>query len=133
MRVDADGHRIPLFERDVYGRRRKRAAMAMQDAALDVLVVTAPENIYYLTGLDHFGYFAFHMLVMAVDADPVLVARQMEQVTTSRDVPDADSRGYGHNDDLPGHCVAVIRSVAPRPPRSGLQPGSLDVIPAAAL
>ena len=36
--------------------RRKRAAMAMQDAGLDILVVTAPENIYYLTGLDHFGY-----------------------------------------------------------------------------
>ncbi len=133
MRVDADGHRIPLFERDVYGRRRKRAAMAMQDAGLDVLVVTAPENIYYLTGLDHFGYFAFHMLVMAVDADPVLVARQMEQVTISRDVPDVDFRGYGDNDDLPGHCVEVIRSVAPRPQRIGLELGSLYLIPGVAL
>src|SRR5690606_13984353 len=94
MRVDAHGQRIPFFDRGVYRRRRERAAAALQEAGLDFLVVTAPENIYYLTGLDHFGYCAFHMLVMAADADPVLVARRMEQLTISRDVGDIEFRGY---------------------------------------
>lgn len=132
MRVDAHGQRIPLFDRGVYRRRRERAAAALQEAGLDVLVVTAPENIYYLTGLDHFGYFAFHMLVMAADADPVLVARRMEQLTISRDVGDIEFRGYGDDEDLARLCSEVVGSVTPRPQRIGMELANLYLIPAVA-
>ena len=129
MRVNAHGLRIPLFDRDTYRRRRERAVETMQEGGLEVLVVTAPENIYYLTGLDHFGYFAFHMLVLTADGDPVLVARRMEQVTIGRDVPEITFHGYGDNDDLPGRCVEVIRSACPTPQRIGLESNNLYLVP----
>ena len=36
----------------------------MRSAGLAGLCVTGPEDIYYLTGLNHQGYFAFTMLVL---------------------------------------------------------------------
>ncbi|HEX2155063.1 MAG TPA: Xaa-Pro peptidase family protein [Acidimicrobiia bacterium] len=133
MRANTLGFRIPLFERDVFSRRRERAAAAVRQAGLDVLLVTIPENIYYLIGLDHFGYFAFHMLVIPKEGEPVLVARKMEHVTIGRDVPDLIFEGYGDNDDLPGHCVDVIRSAAGQPGRIGMEETSLYLIPTVAL
>ena len=52
MRANTLGYRIPLFERSVFARRREAAAAAVREAELDVLLVTVPENIYYLVGLD---------------------------------------------------------------------------------
>lgn len=132
MRANTLGYRIPLFPRDVFARRRQRLAEAVRAAGLDVLLVTIPENIYYLIGLDHFGYFAFHMLVIPAAAEPVLVARKMEHVTIGRDVPDLRFEGYGDNDDLPGHCVDVIRSVVPEPKRIGMEETSLFLLPTVA-
>jgi Xaa-Pro dipeptidase len=133
MRANTLGYRIPLFPRDVFAQRRERVAAAVREAGLDVLLVTIPENIYYLIGLDHFGYFAFHMVVIPASGDPVLVARKMEHVTIGRDVPDLRFVGYGDNDDLPQHCVDVIHSVAPEPTRIGMEETSLFLIPTVAL
>lgn len=129
MRTTTLGHRIPLFGREVYADRRRRLADAVSDAGLDVLVVTVPENIYHLIGLDHFGYFAFHMLVVPADGDPVLVARGMEHVTIGRDVPDIVFAGYGDGDDLVRHCVEIVGSVAAPGDGVGLEASSLYLVP----
>jgi Xaa-Pro dipeptidase len=117
MRATTLGYRIPLFERDVYYERRNRIAEAVGTAGLDVVLVTVPENIYWLIGLDHFGYFAFHVLIIPAEGDPVLVARKMEHVTIGRDVPDLDFDGYGDHDDVPAHCVSVLSARLPHPQR----------------
>lgn len=133
MRTTNLGHRIPLFDREVYARRRARAAEAVAVAGLDVLLVTIPENIYYLIGLDHFGYFAFHMLVVPAEGESVLVARRMEHVTIGRDVPDLRFEGYGDQDDLATHCLQVVMSVVPNAARVGMELSSLYLIPTVAM
>ena len=52
-----------------------RAAMAVRGLA--AVALTSPENVYYLLGLDHLGYFAFTMLVLPADGEPLLVTREM--------------------------------------------------------
>ena len=42
------------------------------------MVVTGPENIYYLTGQQTPGYYTFQALVLPVDGEPVFVVRQLE-------------------------------------------------------
>ncbi|MEX2653835.1 MAG: Xaa-Pro peptidase family protein [Acidimicrobiia bacterium] len=128
MRTTTLGYRIPLFDRSVYAERRDRVAAAVRDADLDVMAVTVPEHIYWLIGLDHFGYFAFHLLVIPADGEPVLVARKMEHVTIGRDVPDLDFAGYGDHDDVTQHCVDVIRSLVPSAKRIGLEESSLYLL-----
>lgn len=133
MRANTLGYRIPLFGREIYADRRAVAAAAVAEAGLDVLLVTIPENIYYLIGLDHFGYFAAHLLVVPAEGDPVLVARKMEHVTIGRDVPDLEFDGYGDHDDVAAHCLGVLGRVVPGANRIGLEESSLYLVPTVAL
>lgn len=128
-RTTPDGFRRPLFSREVFASRRRNTQQAMQDAGIDLLAITSPENIYYLTGLDHFGYFALHLLLVPADDEAVLVARRMEHVTVSRDVPDLHCASYGDEDDLAAHCVRVARSMAPEGSVLGLEARSIYLPP----
>jgi len=53
-----------------------RASMVARD--IDALVVTGPENIYWLCGRQTAGYFAFQALVMTAEGAPTLLVRQLE-------------------------------------------------------
>ena len=68
----------------------------MAESDLDVCLISTPENIFYLTGLDHWGYFTPHLLLVAAKGEIVLVTRAMEQVTIARQVRNA--RFVGHED-----------------------------------
>src|SRR6056297_2069163 len=74
-----------------------RAKMAGAD--LDALLVSVPENIYYLTGLDHWGFFACHLLLVPREGEMILCARAMEGVTFQNQVTNAQF--YGHADHEP--------------------------------
>ena len=72
--------RNPFSEAEIAGRLWK-ARKALAERALDAAVFASPENIFYLTGLDHWGYFAPHLLIVTLDRQAVLVTRSMEKVT----------------------------------------------------
>lgn len=75
---------------------RRLAALRSGLAArqLAAAVIAQPENVFYLTGLDHWGYFAPHLLIVPADGTPVLVTRAMERVTIERQVRAATFRGH---------------------------------------
>jgi Xaa-Pro dipeptidase len=66
----------------------------MAERDLDGCLVSAPENIYYLTGLEHQGYFAYELLVVPREGDLFLVARQMERATLRDQIPWVTHVGY---------------------------------------
>jgi Xaa-Pro dipeptidase len=84
-----------------------RAAMAKADA--DLLLLSAPENIFYLTGLDHWGYFAPHILIVPPTGEMVLVTRAMEKVTVAHQVRNARFEGHGDQETV---ADAVGRALA---------------------
>src|SRR3990170_2830155 len=59
----------------------------MRDRGIAALCLVGPENIYYLTGLDHQGHFAFTMLVVPPDGPLTIVARAMERETLAAQLP----------------------------------------------
>jgi Xaa-Pro dipeptidase len=97
------------FSKEEYDTRlaAARRAMAARDVAF--LLVSAPENIFYLTGLDHWGYFAPHILVVPADGEMLLVARAMERVTIANQVRNA--RFEGHRDSETA-ADAVVRALS---------------------
>jgi Xaa-Pro dipeptidase len=97
------------FSREEYDARLAavRRAMGVRDVAF--LLVSAPENIFYLTGLDHWGYFAPHILVVPADGEMLLVARAMERVTIANQVQNA--RFEGHRDSETA-ADAVVRALS---------------------
>jgi len=57
------------FSAAEYSDRLESVRAAMHRAGLDVLVVTSPDNAYYLTGYDSLGYYQFQAMVIQADRD----------------------------------------------------------------
>jgi Xaa-Pro dipeptidase len=99
--IASDEPAAPYFEEQEFDRRHDAVRRAIGEGGLGHLLVSAPENIFYLTGLDHWGYFAPHLLVVPADGEMVLLTRAMERVTIANQVKNA--RFEGHHD---GETVA---------------------------
>jgi Xaa-Pro dipeptidase len=83
-----------FFSPREYQGRLERTREAMAKRGLDALLVSSPENVYYLCGLDHMGYFAFQALVVPREGRPLLVTRAMEKAIVRDQVPDVVHVGY---------------------------------------
>lgn len=86
--------------------RAVRANMAARD--LDALLLVSPENIYYLVGLSHQGYFAFTLLLFPRVGRPQVVTRSMERVTLMQQAPDVEHVGFDDHEE-PGE--ATVRAI----------------------
>lgn len=82
---------------------RVRVEMVRRD--LDVAILSTPENVFYLTGLDHWGYFAPHLLVVPLEGEMTLITRVMERVTIEHQVRNALFEG--HDDSETAADLAV--------------------------
>src|ERR687895_476468 len=85
-----------MFSRDEMDARVSALRRQMAELGLELCLVSTPENIFYLTGLDHWGYFAPHLLIVPASGELVLVTRAMERVTIANQVVNA--RFEGHDD-----------------------------------
>ncbi|MES1945649.1 Xaa-Pro aminopeptidase [Salinisphaera sp. PC39] len=84
----------PPFSDAEFRERRDRVRAALSERGLDAILITSPENIYYLVGLDHMGYFAYQMLVLPAKGEPVLITRAMEHAVVRDQVPGIHHVGY---------------------------------------
>jgi Xaa-Pro dipeptidase len=84
----------PVFPPEEYEARLDAVRRSMQRRGLDGALISSPENIYYLCGLDHMGYFAYQGLVVPLDGPVVLITRAMERATVRDQVPHLDHVGY---------------------------------------
>jgi len=72
----------------------------MAHEQIDACMVTSPENIYYLTGLHHQGYFAYTSLILPLDGQPVLISRAMEKAIV-RDTLVPGVQHFPYTDGVP--------------------------------
>ena len=67
------------FERAEYLTRIATVKRRMDTAGIDVLLVSDPTNMNYLTGYDATSYYVHQMVALAVDAEePLWIGRQMD-------------------------------------------------------
>jgi Xaa-Pro dipeptidase len=97
-----------------FNARMDKVREAMSRQGIDALLLASPENIYYLLGLNHQGYFSFTLVVLPLDGNPVLVARAMEHATLRAQVPSCEHVGYDEDDDPAEVVAAVIRRCTAR-------------------
>lgn len=101
----------PLFSDAEYGQRLAAVRRAMARLELAAALVTTPENIFYLTGLDHWGYFAPHVLVVPERGEMVLVTRAMERVTVANQVRNARFEGHGDGETAADGVLRVLQEL----------------------
>lgn len=58
--------------------RLKNVRTKMRAKDIDLLLVTGPENIYYLTGYRTTGYYVYQALVVPQNGEPQFVVRRLE-------------------------------------------------------
>jgi Xaa-Pro aminopeptidase len=88
---------------------------------LDAAVFASPENVFYLSGLDHWGYFAPHLLIVPAQGMPVLVTREMERVSITNQVRAAHFRGHPDTETAADMAVRVINEMKLSGKRLGLE------------
>ena len=81
---------------------------------LDIALISTPENIFYLTGLDHWGYFAPHLLIVPADGEMVLVTRAMEKVSIEKQVRNAVFRGHPDTETAADLAGRILKDMKPR-------------------
>ncbi len=67
------------FSEQEFADRLQRVREALVTKKLDALIITNPENIYYLTGINHQGYFAYSSLIVPRERECVVIMRAMEK------------------------------------------------------
>jgi Xaa-Pro dipeptidase len=67
-----------VFPREEIEVRQARARKALAAQGIDIMIVTGPENIFYLTGQQTPGYYTYQALLLPVESDPVFIIRQLE-------------------------------------------------------
>lgn len=72
-------------------------------------LLSAPENIFYLTGLDHWGYFAPHVLLVPIAGELVLVTRAMEHLTIAAHVRNARFEGHSDSETAAARMASILR------------------------
>lgn len=70
---------MTLFPKDEYLERIEKTKQRMRDAGMDVLVVSDPANMNYLTGYDGWSFYVPQVVVVATDlAAPLWIGRGMD-------------------------------------------------------
>lgn len=80
----------------------------MRERRVSALMVTNPENVYYLAGLNHQGYFSFTLLLLPIEGDPLIVARTMERPTLDAQVPQCVQVLYSDDEDPADAAILAI-------------------------
>jgi Xaa-Pro dipeptidase len=95
-------------------------------AKLDLLacLISTPENVFYLTGLDHWGYFAPHVLIVPAAGEMVLVTRAMERVTVANHVKNARFDGHSDSETAGERAGHVLHDLGCAAGRIGLESAS---------
>jgi len=111
--------KLPYFSDQEYIQRLERVKADMAERGLDACLISVPENIFYLTGLSHQGFFAYHMLVVPRRGQLTLITRSMERATVELQVPSARFIGYVYS---AGSASKKTRSSSHRTSRNGYRP-----------
>jgi len=70
---------VPPFDRSEYLARISAVKQRMADAGIDLLLISDPCNMNYLTGYDATSYYVHQMAALALDAEePLWIGRQMD-------------------------------------------------------
>lgn len=70
---------MPVFSKEEYAQRVKRTKEAMQEKGIDLLVVSQPANMNYLTGYDGWSFYVHQCVLVSLrQEEPMWIGRGMD-------------------------------------------------------
>ena len=114
-----------VFPKKELEQRLSNVRSELVSSNLDGIVITIPENIYYLTELDHLGFFACHLLVVPREGEMILVCRAMEKITFENQVKNALFFGHADHEDPADYVVSALSELKLLNSKIGIESKSL--------
>jgi len=102
---------LQAFTTKEFKERVLRVQEQMERRGLDVLLVHSPENIYYLSGHQTSGYFAYQVLALSQKQDPVLLLRYLEKGNVDEYSWLEHPLTWREGDDLVEKTIELIKSL----------------------
>jgi Xaa-Pro dipeptidase len=99
---------VAVFSRAEYAGRLASVRSEMAAQGMDLLLVSTPENICYLSGLHDWGFFAPVMLVIPAEGEPVVVTRANKKVTVANQVTNARFEGHSDSETVADGVARVV-------------------------
>ena len=109
------------FALDEYRQRLDGLRRQMAAHGVDLLLVTTPENVTYLTGYETIGYSSFLCLVVPAERDPVLIVREMELDVARSTTWLGDFATVADTEDPVDRTRAVLKEHGPATGSVGLE------------
>jgi Xaa-Pro dipeptidase len=112
------------FERQEYQRRLDALQARMGELGFDAMLITAPENTYYLSGYLTKAVFTFQFILVEKKGPPFLFTRQMEIANAERAYRDglvASFAVYQDDEDPLEASASVIAKRLPAGSRVGIE------------
>ncbi len=114
-----------FFPAEEYEQRLRAVREEMGRRGLDALLIVSPEDVYYLIGLSHQGYFSFTLLLVPQDGGLVVVTRSMERLTVAEQAPEVEHVGFA-DDEAPAEAtIRVLRERGLAASRLGVQKSTM--------
>jgi ectoine hydrolase len=86
------------FSRDEYARRLAKTRAAMEQRGIDLLIVTDPSNMAWLTGYDGWSFYVHQCVLVRPDKDPIWFGRGQDANGALRTVYMSPERIIGYPD-----------------------------------
>ncbi|WP_462417823.1 ectoine hydrolase [Kytococcus sp. Marseille-QA3725] len=112
------------FPPEEYERRLTELRQRMVERQLDVAVISAPDNLMYLTDYQTTGYSFFQALVVPLDSEPVMITRQLEESNVVHRTWVEETRPYPDTGDAIRTLVDLLHELGPDHSRVGFERNS---------
>ena len=96
------------FTREEYAERIAKTRRAMGERGLDLVVVSDPSNMAWLTGYDGWSFYVHQCVLLALEGDPVWFGRAMDANGAKRTV-------FMSHDDIVGYADHYVQSTERHP------------------
>ncbi|MFC0470207.1 Xaa-Pro peptidase family protein [Halalkalibacter kiskunsagensis] len=74
-----------MFALEEYTKRLEQVKKRMVDEGVDVLLISNPSNMYYLTNYSAWSFYVHQMMVVTLeDAQPIWIGRQMDAIGVAK-------------------------------------------------
>ena len=100
-----------VFPAEEFAARIALIRAALEPTGADALLLTGPENIFWATGRQTAGYFAFQALVVPLSGEPVLLVRQLETTGARASTWLADIRAWQDGEDPAEALAALVKEM----------------------
>lgn len=116
---------LPTFPEEEYDAHIARLREKMTREGVDACILSSPESICWLTGLNHWGYFALHILIVPREGELYLVTRSMEKVTIETQLGTrVQFRGHRDSEAAVDLAVTVLKDAGLGDAKIGLDMSS---------